>query len=710
MYRITPLYGDSFTCNGPHILTLCGITPFITTRNDKPNPFIVTYSKKGKVYSKSFFHHKDASSFKSLLKEDIIDISVLDYLRLPPKQKKILKLFHTGVSFQETETPIFPSFLYGVLQALRVKYHKKEDNFSVARVGLSSFLKLVLMLKEKYNVSFFTENNLQKISFQDKALHNNLVDILKYSPNTIHLTYKLGARKTRKEFLHGYFIAEKYLQVTTNGIHIETNHPQDLTFIAFSLGYMVVKKGDGILIQGRGWMKMNTFIKEKIKEFSPNAYFTEGSTKQSFVVQKLGIDDYYGFELDKDGRFLLGDFLVTHNTSCLSEIIHLLKGTYVVCSFTGKAVARTREFVPKENTGTIHRILMLETTFDVIIVDESSMLPLELFKRLIEKFPDACYLFIGDVNQLQPIQWGSLFYSLIESKTIPIARLVKNHRVSRIPGEKNGIIMNANLMLDPNARPFSFIKTENFKFIEGHKSKAIEIIQAFKETGTTAEEMSILTPYNETSDTINPECQKLFNSTEAFVTDSKGKNWHLNDRVMMTKNSLQGVYNGEIGTIVKLYSDHIDVQFGEDRIVPYVLYQSEENENEEGNEGEEESYFVTAKVLHTSLLKLAFCLTVDKSQGSEWEMVVFYIPKYTGSNFLNNNRIYTAITRAKQMVYIVSPSNKSLYGSVEKKCPVRYDNIVKRLKSLLPEVKENKEFQEEDMESIMNSMLDDDFD
>jgi exodeoxyribonuclease V alpha subunit len=432
---------------------------------------------------------------------------------------------------------------------------------------------------------------------------------------------------------------------------------------------------------------------------------------QSFIIQKLGVDNYYGFELNKDGRFLLGDFLVTHNTSCLNEIINLIKGTYVVCSFTGKAVARTREFVPKENTGTIHSILMRNAAYDHIIIDEASMLPLELFHKLIERFPNTYVTFIGDNNQLQPIQWGSLFYSLIESKTIPVARLVKNHRVSKIPGEKNGIIMNANLMLDPNARPFSFIKTDNFKFIEGHKAKVIELIKAFKEIGTTTEEMVILTPYNETSNDINPECQKLFNNSEEFVIDSKGKQWYLNDRVMMTKNSLQGVYNGEIGTIVQLHGDHIDVDFGNSRIMPYMLDQCFNDGNEEENVvGEEESYFVTSKYLYTSLLTLAFCLTVDKSQGSEWEMVIFYIPRYTNSSFLNNNRIYTAITRAKQMVYIVSPSNKALYSAVEKKCPKRHDNIVKRLKVLLPEIKENKVFQEEDMESIMNSMMDDDFD
>jgi len=115
---------------------------------------------------------------------------------------------------------------------------------------------------------------------------------------------------------------------------------------------------------------------------------------------------------------------------------------YVVCSFTGKAVSRLHEIMKNKNAITIDRFIMKtkerkvnDAKFDIsaikhIIIDEASMVTTELFYRLLQQLDtNVCITFVGDLNQLPAIGWGSLMKELINCGRIPTFYLTKNQRI-----------------------------------------------------------------------------------------------------------------------------------------------------------------------------------------------------------------------------------------------------------------------------------------
>ena len=129
-------------------------------------------------------------------------------------------------------------------------------------------------------------------------------------------------------------------------------------------------------------------------------------------------------------------------TQAICDILHQNGSKFALCAPTGKAAKRCSELTGRP-AYTIHRFLKgnpaLErwgfdsnnqrTGFSYVIVDESSMLDIRLAYRLLEALPySTCLIFIGDVDQLQPVGPGSFFKDLIKSETVPVFRLKTNHR------------------------------------------------------------------------------------------------------------------------------------------------------------------------------------------------------------------------------------------------------------------------------------------
>lgn len=726
LYKITPLYGSSFVCNGQHILTLAGMVPFLISRKDKIPNHKVIYTTRGCKKYKSFDSLDEAISFKNALPADIVDISLREYTHLPLKSKRYLKLYHTAVSFPKRNPPAIDAFIYGLLVGMDAYvdtvlgkvflpgFTKDKKSFSLFKcyycyVVLDEYLN-TYELKTGYDEEYFYSNML--IYFSENE--------------TVHPTYKYGSKKTRTLFLGGFMESKsRTLNVSSSGITITHNNKRllnDIKFVAFSLGYMVIQATKkSILISGNNWCDISPTIKRMSSEISFSSVISNNiSVRQSFSVTPIGLGNHYGFELDRDGRFLLGDFLVTHNTSCLGEIVYQLQKRntpYTICSFTGKAVSRMKDFTKDENAHTIHRLIMQAKkggapNYEHIIIDEASMVPMELFYNLIKAYPRTSFFtFIGDSNQLQPIQWGSLFTSIIASKTIPTFVLTKNHRVYIVDGEKNGIILNAALMLRNDAMKFSFVESKNFSTMQGDFNKVVDIFTSFHAAGVQLSNLVLLTPYNKTLAKANKTIQCIYNKKEAFVSDIKQIIWAVNDRVMMTKNSSAiGVYNGEIGTITSVSNENILVDFGQKRVVPFLLqYSTIEEKGEYYGDMVmvEEKDYKNVKDITVQLLMHAFSLNIDKSQGSEWDFVVLFIPEYNTGNFLDKKRLYTAITRAKRAIWIVSPSNEALYICAKKNSTKRHGNISERLQKELPKIVAN--IQELDSEKLLEEFYENDY-
>lgn len=465
----------------------------------------------------------------------IFDIPLNEYQSLTPERRNVLFLFHVGVDFPQRFVPSDP-YLIGY-QLIK------------------------------------------------KDLH--IPDI-----------YKINSRHIRLQVLAGLIDAaglvyDDCIELTLNNVTLA----KDIEYIAFSIGFMVTQtqcSNDGASIEVHIFGDNLDTIPLLLSRKKSGTRFPHRITKYvQFDVRYWGKGRYHGFELDGDGRFLLGDFLVTHNTTCISQIVHNLelRGIlYAICAFVGKAVARIREVTKKRNPATIHRLIhntkrckkteymdmtgkkksqfdkdIPDSEYEHIIIDEASMVTTELLYDFLRAYPGVKKLtLVGDVNQLAPIKWGNLFQQLLKSETVPVYRLTTNYRVYTANGEMDGIIMNANMLVTHDMEfPFEFIPTNNFTVMEGGVDKVYGIIQGCFGAGVNSDQLVVLSPYKSYLPEINKEFQDIYDLGARYVKDYKGVKWMINDRVMLKVNDADiGVFNGETGVIRDVSSKAILVDFG----------------------------------------------------------------------------------------------------------------------------------------------------
>lgn len=416
----------------------------------------------------------------------------------------------------------------------------------------------------------------------------------------------------------------------------------------------------------------------------------------------------------------------TSKTTCLGQITHNLELrniSYAVCSFTGKAVSRIREITKTKNPATMHRLIantkkdrLANTTrfsqFDkdiptgeyrVVIIDEISMVTTELLYDFLKAYPGIEQLvLIGDVNQLPPIGWGTLFRECLKSETIPTYRLTKNYRVYNIDGEIDGVILNANSMIDHEPEElFEFVIKNNFNIMEGPIERVYDIVKGLFIGGINPDTIVILCPYNRYLPQLNKEFQNIYYSNRPYIIDSRGIKWVIGDRVMLLANDQEiGVFNGETGNVKEINDKAITVDFGPSGCHDFLLEPTGKN-NYYQQQGYSSRYNYRGKRADAVVdgdeddddertvkkLAHAFALTVDKAQGSEWDFFIFFIPEFNLSSFLNFNRIYTAITRTKRCCWNVVDDWRSFEMAAVKPPPYRCDNLSKRLKKELTNIK-----------------------
>lgn len=365
---------------------------------------------------------------------------------------------------------------------------------------------------------------------------------------------------------------------------------------------------------------------------------------------------------------------------------------YVIGSLTGKAVARIREITKRKSPATLHRLIARAAfvpRFYHLIIDEASMVTCELMYKFFKAFPyDYKITFIGDINQLPPIEFGALMEQLMKCSAIPIYNLNKNMRVEHEGLENiNGILTNATKIVNLNSEmtnsPFSFTLCDTFQLFEGSIERVYDIIKAMYDAGVSANDIMIITPYNKELAELNNMFQQIYNEGQRSYVDSSGKLWMLKDRVIMLENCYDiDVMNGQLGVIVDIVEDEgLKIVFNDGiahlfrfttkgkQVIDNIL---EANSGEDVHDPDES--------LNTSMIALAFGISNHRSQGSEWPYVIFYLPNHSqNKTFVNRNMIYTAITRAKRAVWIVTPSIKEVTDAVLRPAQKRCDNLAQRI-------------------------------
>lgn len=340
----------------------------------------------------------------------------------------------------------------------------------------------------------------------------------------------------------------------------------------------------------------------------------------------------------------------TGKTTVVQAIIRLAEQEglrIVLCAPTGRAAKRLAETTERK-AKTIHRLLVPEgfaggrqvfeynetkqLPADLVIVDEVSMLDMEMLYHLLQALSPRCRcILVGDADQLPSVGAGAVLHDIIQSEILPVVRLQTIFRQK----EGGRIVTNAHLI---NGGRLPVVnEDEEFRFVEIEREEQGADVICRLYAAETAEAgdkfaVQVLSPMYKNPcgvDNLNAVIQSAVNGPQKGKGEHKaGKmTFRTGDKVMQKQNNYdKGVFNGDIGEIFAVQDD-----------IVYVRY-PEQDIKYEGQEIDE--------------ITLAYAITVHKSQGSEYHTVIMTLVNSHGI-MLQRNLLYTAVTRAKGKVILV---------------------------------------------------------
>lgn len=391
----------------------------------------------------------------------------------------------------------------------------------------------------------------------------------------------------------------------------------------------------------------------------------------------------------------------TGKTTIINCITHIFEKTSLkvfMAAPTGRAAKRMSEASGKE-AKTIHRLLELGVVndeqmkifkreecpleCDVIIVDEASMIDIVLMNNLLKAVGLGTRLIIvGDVDQLPSVGPGNVLKDIIESEIVKVVRLKDIFRQA----EESMIIVNAH-KINNGEMPILNKKDKDFYFINREKNEnvldtIIELVYKrlpkFNSNWNSKYHIQVLSPMRKGIlgiVNLNEGIQQILNPKEDSKKELKFRDmiFRAGDKVMQTKNNYtlkwtrvsgsgekngEGIFNGDVGFIQDIDDkNNLIVIFDNERKVVY--------EN-----------------MYLDELDLAYAITIHKSQGSEFPVVI--IPIFMGPPLLmNRNLLYTAITRAKKLVVLVGSQKAMKFMINNNKSFDRYSGLRWRIMDIM---------------------------
>ncbi len=356
----------------------------------------------------------------------------------------------------------------------------------------------------------------------------------------------------------------------------------------------------------------------------------------------------------------------TGKTTIIRCITHAFTGmgmTFALTAPTGRAAKRMTEATGAD-AKTIHRLLEYNPQggfirnkdnpliYDLIIVDEMSMVDVPLMHALLDALPRGTrLLLVGDADQLPPVGCGDVLRDCMDSGRLPVIRLTEIFRQAA----QSRIITNAHRI---NQGQMPILSSEESDFIYEEILPPERILERVKllcqrecgRLGTSEPlmDVQVLAPMKKGIlgvENLNRVLQTALNP----AADSKPEHafgetlFRQGDKIMQIKNDYKitwhrqdasgvmqegtGVFNGDLGTLYRMdpVNRIMHVLFDDGRLAEYSFSQSDE-------------------------LDLAYCISIHKSQGSEFPTVL--LPLAGGpAMLLNRNLLYTAVTRARGLVY-----------------------------------------------------------
>lgn len=407
----------------------------------------------------------------------------------------------------------------------------------------------------------------------------------------------------------------------------------------------------------------------------------------------------------QNGLFILSGGPGTGKTTTINAIIRYFEREgydIFLAAPTGRAAKRMTEATGFE-ARTIHRMLELNGALsdenrrsvrfernaenpleaDVIIIDEMSMVDLQLFQALLRAItPGTRLILVGDVNQLPSVGPGQILRDVMESGAFPMVVLQKIFRQA----QESDIVLNAHrinngerISFDNKSRDFFLLERNDVNVIYKHmiqliRDKLPNYVKA------TPYDIQVLTPMRKGSlgvETLNGILQEYLNPPSPQKREHAVGEiiYREGDKVMQIRNNYQlewevvsrygipvdkgmGVFNGDVGRILEIRegSSELVVEYDESRRVTYPFSLLEE-------------------------LELSYAVTIHKSQGSEYPAVI--MPLLSGPRMLfNRNLLYTGVTRAKNCVTILGSSEMVCSMIANESENKRYTSLGLRIREL----------------------------
>jgi len=372
----------------------------------------------------------------------------------------------------------------------------------------------------------------------------------------------------------------------------------------------------------------------------------------------------------------------TGKTTVLKAIVNLAKnmGLSLTCMTpTGISAKKLSEVIDHE-AYTIHRRLgfrggqwnyneVNQYPTDVAIIDESSMVDQEVFFRLLSALRKRTHvIFVGDHNQLPSVGAGNVLRELINCGKVPVIRLEKIFRQE----EASDIIKASHRIIhgDTNLELFKNDPTADIYFMRIREIPEIERIVVALADKFKAERrlFQIITARNTGPlgiESLNNLLQASLNPPAANLNEVKIGNFiiRVGDRVIVKKNDYENdIFNGDIGKVISFSGGKMLLNIDE-KLIELSIEEVQEK------------------------IKLAYSITVHKSQGLEYPTIVLLFINQFGKNMLQRNLLYTALTRARKKVIVIGHGS-AIEKSIENTSVIRRNTLLgERIKVCLDQKK-----------------------
>lgn len=376
---------------------------------------------------------------------------------------------------------------------------------------------------------------------------------------------------------------------------------------------------------------------------------------------------------------IINVFARVHNLSLKKSDYETDEYPFILAAPTGRAAKRLAESTGMEAM-TIHRLLgwdgnqfFEKNEYDklsgkLIVIDEFSMVDTWLANHLFKAIPnDMQVLLVGDEDQLPSVGPGQVLADLYSSGQIPYVTLKEVYRQQ--DGSK--IVHLAHRIKNDLCTEEDLTKATDFSFIDCAPNQVVDVVMTVIERalkkGVAIDDIQVLAPMYRTNagiNKLNKEIQQLINPKERSKRERRVQEdviFRVGDRVLQLVNQPEdGVYNGDIGEIVQIFSAKENKDKEEQIVVRFddveVIYRKTDYNN----------------ITH------AYCISIHKAQGSEFPIVILPVVR-SYRRMLRKNLLYTAITRSKHSLILCGEKEAFLDGIRNDDTDQRYTTLKEKL-------------------------------